>query len=149
MSWSRPLITQEEHAHLQRPIYLLSQWQRCFSVAALNQLNQRPALDFIFAAIFQAYHSLFFFYFSFSLEDFYSKLFKRETFDRIVFRKFLSALLKQGGSWHAGQTESISMAPSWGLISSMSSSLVLHLSDYVWGAAHNANASKPWELLGL
>lgn len=109
-------------------------------------INIMPSI-FIITAVFQAYHSLFFFYFSSNFWDFYPRLFKRESFDKFAFRKFLSALIKQRGSWHAGQTEVVSVVHSWGLISSMNSFPVPHLSDYVWGAARNANTSKPRELL--
>lgn len=76
MFWCRLLVTQEEHAHLQRTIYLLSQWQRWFSVAALCSLrqqhktrpNQHSIFDFIIRAIPREY--LFFLSFCFGFLDF-------------------------------------------------------------------------------
>lgn len=154
MFWCRLLVTQEEHAHLQRTIYLLSQWQRCFSVAATCSLrqqhkkrpNQHSIFDFIIRAIPQ--ENLFFpSFFLFWFFRFYPRQCKRESLDRFSFIKFLSALIKLWRSWHPGQTEPVSRAHSWGLISSVKGSLVPRLSYYVWGAARNANTSKPPELL--
>lgn len=87
------------------------------------------------------------FFLSFFCFDFYPRQCKKKSFDRFSFIKFLSALIKLGGSWHPDQTELVNAAHSWSFVSSMKSSLVPHLSYYVWGAARNANTSKPPELL--
>lgn len=114
MSWSRPLVTQEEHAHLQRPIYLLSQWQRCFSVAALMQPSAEPekkaesmsCCRFHFRTNLSSASQPFFLLVLFQFGVFfYPRPFKRQTFGRFVSRKFLSVLIKLGGSRHTGQTE--------------------------------------------
>lgn len=159
MSWCHPLITQEEHAHLQRTIYLLSQWQRCFSVAALSSLLQQQGkkAKSTFHLRFH-YHSnpsrasrgasfLPSLLFSVSIFEIFISDSVKESFDRFSFMKFLSALIKLGRSWHPEQTELVNAAHSWSFVSSMKSSLVPHLSYYVWGAARNANTSKPPELL--
>lgn len=113
-----------------------------------KKLNQHPTFDFIISPSRASRGASFLsFFFLFRFFEIFIPGRVKESFDRFSFIKFLSALIKLGRSWHPDQTELVNAAHSWSFVSSMKSSLVPHLSYYVWGGARNANTSKPPELL--